>query len=368
MKLEEQTGQEQRRKKPAASTAGERRRPPANGKSRTPDKKQTPAGRKPAAARKGNTDRRRQPRSNSSADIRRRNARRRQDRRTDRADEAVTRQREPLPEVVYMPPKQFNRNRFVLHLVTLVAVVLAITFVFSIFFKVKNITVSGAVKYDPWTIREASGIKDGEGLLSFGGAKAAGRITTLLPYVKEAQIGIKLPDTVKIEIVESSVAYSIAAADGTWWLISAEGKVLEQTDEAGAGKETRIEGLVLAAPVGEKAVAYEESGQNAFGETVPVSISGKERLETLKQIMQELEMNGVMGTVTSIDVTQPTDLRLWFGEKYRVDLGDGNRIPYKIECMQAVFEQEEFLEAGIIDVSFTNEAHPKDVVFVPFTD
>ena len=121
-------------------------------------------------------------------------------------------------------------------------------------------------------------------------------------------------------------------------------------------------------PVGDQTKAHEETGQNAFGDTVPVSVSGKERLETLKQILQELEMNGVMGTVATVDMTQPTDLRLWFGEKYRIDLGDGSRIPYKIECMQAVFEQEEFLESGIIDVSFTNEDHPKDVIFVPFTD
>ena len=364
MKPEEKTGQEQRRKKPAASVAGQKRRRPTSGKKPAPDKKTTV--KKPAATVQKNADGRKQTRG-GRADVRRKNARR-PDRRVDRSNDAVTRQRESLPEVVYMPPKQFNRNRFALHLVTLVAVVLALTFVFSIFFKVKNVTVSGTVKYDAWTVREASGIKDGEGLLNFGSAKAAGKIRTLLPYVKEVQIGIKLPDTVKIEIVESSVVYSVAASDGTWWLISAEGKVLEQITEAAAGNVTKIEGLVLAAPVGAQAQAYEEVGQNAFGDTIPASVSGRERMESLKQILQELETNGVMGTVTVVDMTQPTDLRLWFGEKYRIDLGDGSRIPYKIDCMQAVFEQEEFLEAGIIDVSFTNEEHPEDVIFVPFTD
>ena len=364
MKPEEKTGQEQRRKRPVGPAAGEKRRRPPDGKRRAPDKKTT--GKKPAAAAQKTGNRR--PTGSSKTDIRRRNVRRRPDRRVDRSNDAVMRQREPLPEVVYMPPKQFNRNRFVLHLVTLVAVVLALTFVFSIFFKVKNVTVSGMVKYDAWTVREASGIKEGEGLLNFGTAKAAGKIRTLLPYVKEVQIGIKLPDTVKIEIVESSVTYSIAASDGTWWLISAEGKVLEQITQTEAETVTKIEGLVLAAPVGAQAQAYEEVGQNAFGDTIPASVSGRERMETLKQILQELEINGVMGTVTSVDVTQPTDLRLWFDEKYRIDLGDGSRIPYKIDCMQAVFEQEEFLEAGVIDVSFTNEEHPEDVIFVPFTD
>ena len=213
-----------------------------------------------------------------------------------------------------------------------------------------------------------AGIKEGEGLLTFGTAKAAGRIRDLLPYVKEAQIGIKLPDTVKIEIVESSVAYSIAAQDGTWWLISAEGKVLEQIDPEKANNTTKIEGITLAVPVGAQAKAYEEVGQNAFGDDVTVSVSGKDKLESLKQILQNLEMNGVMGTVTTVDVTQPTDLRMWFGEKYQILLGDGERIAYKIECMQAVFEQEQFLEPGSIDVSFTDEEHPKDVIFVPFVD
>lgn len=353
MKTEEKTGQAQRRKKPAAPAAGAKKRRPQTGKPAANRKKAAPVRKKPAA----------KPTADQAA------RRRIEERRKKRAAaNAASRQREPLPEVVYMPPAQFNRNRFLLHLVTLVTVVLALTFVFSIFFKVKTITVSGTVRYDAWTVREASGIKEGEGLLSFGSAKAAGKIWAELPYVKEAQIGIKLPDTVKIEIVESSVTYSVAAYDGTWWLISAEGKVLEQIDPEKADDVTKIEGLVLAVPVGDQAQAHEEVGQNAFGDTIPVSASGQERMDILKQILQSLEMNGVMGTVTTVDVTHSTDLQLWFEEEYNIRLGNATRIPYKIECMQAVFEQEQFLEPGVIDVSFTDEEHPEDVVFVPFVD
>ena len=352
MKTEEKTGREQRRKKAAAPPAGAKRRRPQQAKQAARGKA-APQRKKPVA----------KPTAEQAA--RRRIEMRRKKR---AAADAAARQREPLPEVVYMPPAQFNRNRFLLHLITLVAVVLALTFVFSIFFKVKTVTVSGNIRYDAWTVREASGIKEGEGLLSFGAAKAAGKIWAELPYVKEAQIGIKLPDTVKINIVESSVAYSVAAYDGTWWLMSAEGKLLEQIDPERADDVTKIEGIVLAVPVGDQVKAYEEVGQNAFGDTIPASVSGQERLEVLKQILQNLEINGVMGTVTTVDVTHPTDLQLWFGEKYNIQLGDGSRIPYKIQCMQAVFDQEQYLEAGVIDVSFTNEEHPKEVVFVPFVD
>ena len=122
------------------------------------------------------------------------------------ARRTVTRRKKSIPDVVYIPPKPFNRNRLLLSLAITLAVVLALSFSISIFFSVEVVTVSGMEKYTAWDVREASGIKEGEGLLSFGSAKAAGKIRTLLPYVKEVQIGIKLPDTVKIEIVESTVA------------------------------------------------------------------------------------------------------------------------------------------------------------------
>ena len=360
MKQEEKTGQDRQRRSTQRTGADQNkrsaqatRRPAASG-TKTPVKKKMPAPERKKTAQRP-----------EEAAV----ARRRTRKRTEQAvRENPVRQKEPLPEVVYLPPKQFNRNRFLLHLATLVAVVLALTFAFSIFFKVKTITVSGTVRYDVWTVREASGIKEGEGLLSFGSAKAAGKIRTLLPYVKEVQIGIKLPDTVKIEIVESTVAYSIVAVDGTWWLMSAEGKILEQIDKENADNYTKIVGIELATPVGENAQAYEEVLQNAFGETIPVSITAQERLNTVKQILQNLEMNEVLGDVTTLDVTNPMGMQMWFGEKYQVNLGDGSRIAHKIDSLCAVFDQEEFLEPGIIDVTFTNEEHPKDVIFVPFTD
>ena len=150
--------------------------------------------------------------------------------------------------------------------------------------------------------------------------------------------------------------------------MTAEGKILEQTDKVSAGNVTAITGIELATPVGEQAQAYEEIMQNAFGDTIPASVTAQERMDVLKQILQNLEMNGVMGEVTSVDVSNPSDLQMWFGEEYQIKLGDGSRIGYKIEAMQAVFEQEEYLEPGTIDVSFTDKEHPNDVIFVPFTE
>ena len=49
-------------------------------------------------------------------------------------------------DVVYTAPEPFSRKRFLLRLLTVVAVVLALTFGMSIFFKVENVAVTGTGK------------------------------------------------------------------------------------------------------------------------------------------------------------------------------------------------------------------------------
>ena len=264
----------------------------------------------------------------------------------------------PSPEVVYTQPDPFNRKRFVLHLVTVAAVVLALVFGMSIFFKVDadKITVSGTNKYTAWQVREASGIQDGENLLSLSDAKISGRIIAALPYVKQARVGIKLPDTVMIEIVEMQVVYSVEAEDGSWWLMSADGVLVEKTNSAEAGEHTKVLGVKLASPeVGKKAVAVEpvptETAED--GTLIPVTVLGSERLDAAVSILQYLEENSVLGQAASVDVSDMTRLEVWYGKQYQVNLGDTTQLKYKISLMKSAIDQMgDYHESGELDVSF----------------
>jgi len=280
-------------------------------------------------------------------------------------------------DIVYTQPRPFNRNRFLLRLVTVIAVVLALTFGMAIFFKVENITVSGAEKYTAWEIREASGIQEGENLLTLSDARIGGRITTLLPYVKQARVGIKLPDTVNIEIVELDVVYAAQAKDNSWWLITADGKIVESINGTDAKAYTQILGVKLQAPqVGQAAVAAEpepetvESSTSASGETqvatVPVTVRAGEQLSMAVSIMQYLEDNGILGELDSIDVTNLNDLELWYGQRFQVILGDSTQLGYKISSMKAVIDSPEIGEysSGILDISYTT--WPDSVGYTPF--
>lgn len=273
---------------------------------------------------------------------------------------------QPAPEVVYTPAKPFNRGRVLLHLITVVAVVLALSFGISIFFKVEVITVSGAEKYDAWTVKEASGIEIGDNLLSFGEAKAAGKIKTALPYVKTVRIGIKLPDTVNIEIKELDVVYAIKDAVEQWWLITSDGRVVDRADRATAGDYTEIKGVKIVTPaVGQHASAQEEQAQSTdpTGGTTEVTyapvVKASDRLAAALNILQYMEECGIIGEAASVDVSDLGNLELEYGQRFLVKLGDTTQLLYKIKCMNAAINGDDpenslkEYDSGVLDVSFT---------------
>lgn len=279
--------------------------------------------------------------------------------------------REPERQIQYTPAKPFNRNRFLLHLATVAAAALALVLGMSIFFKVGQVNVSGTQKYTPWEIREASGLQNGDALLSLSEAKISAKIRAKLPYVGDVRVGIKLPDTVNIEIIELEVVYAVADKNSDWWLLDASGRVVDRTDVAAAKDYTRILGVQIHdAVIGQQAVAAEQSPavdtQAATGVTAPTlpPIPAAQLLEKAVQVLTALEGNGVMGTVDSVDVSDSETLTLWYEDRYLVTLGDASRLDYKIAAMKAAIKEMGAYQTGYLDVSFT--IWPDEVGYRPF--
>ena len=132
-----------------------------------------------------------------------------------------------VPAVIYTEPKVFNSRRFLVQMVTVVAVVVACVLALSVFFKVDKITVTGADVYSDWSIEQASGIQKGDKLLTFSHARAGAQIKANLPYVNTVRFGIKLPDTVNIIVEEAEVVYSVKDGKGQWWLMNSDGRIVE---------------------------------------------------------------------------------------------------------------------------------------------
>ena len=274
------------------------------------------------------------------------------------------------PAVTYNQPTPFSRRRLLTQLGIVAAVVAAILLGVSVFFRVENVVVFGSSKYDAWTIREASGIQEGENLLSFGSMRAKVRILEELPYVQNVRIGVNLPDTVNIYVNEYPVVYSMEAENGSWWLVGSDGKIVDQTDVGAAAAHTKILGMTLSNPaVGQPAVAAEtgpETTTNAAGEVVkiPVITSGADRLKAAMSVMEALEQCDVLGQVASIDVSKPGDMKAWYGDRFEVLLGDSGSMTRKITWMRDAIGQMEDYQTGTLDVTFTT--YPNQSAFTPF--
>jgi len=283
------------------------------------------------------------------------------------------------PAVVYTDPKPININKMLMKIVVVLAVVLAIVMGLSVFFKVEQVVVYGNKAYTAWNVQEAAGIEGGENLLTFNTTRACGKIRAELPYVENARIGIKLPDTVNIYIKEIDVAYAIQSDNGTWWLMTSGGNVVEQIDAGTAGGYTKVLGVELDNPdVGEAAKAVEDvtemipGATNAEGETnpteafTPVIVTGQNRLEAALTILSSLELNGIVGEAASINVSSLNNIELWYGQKFQVKLGDINDMDYKISCMKtAIQSQMKEYDMGVLDVSFTTWTD--QVGYTPFS-
>ena len=282
----------------------------------------------------------------------------------------------PMQPVVYTQPKVFSRSRLMVQLVSILAIVLALVLCLSIFFRVETITVSGNDAHSAWAIREASGIQEGDYLLTFSKARACAKIEAELPYVYSARIGIKLPDTVNIVIEEIDVVYSIQDNDGIWWLMTSEGEIKAQSDAGEAGNHTKVLGVKLQDPVPEeKAVAFQAapvgSGSTETtgpeGETqapTPLIITEQQKLNAALEILQSLELNEVVGEAASVDVTDLSRIILWYGSRYQVNLGEAQNLDYKIACMKASINTLSDYDSGELDVSFTQ--WPDKVSYTPF--
>ena len=284
-------------------------------------------------------------------------------------------QREERPnsasnDVTYTQPANFNRRRFLLQLGTMVAVVVALLFVISLFFKVDNVTVAGVSKYTEWEIMEASGIKEGDNLLTLSKARISSRIYERLPYVKTVRIGRELPNTVKIEVVELDVTYTVETESGEWWLMRADGVVLDKIEQAETGKYTKVTGLQIVEPItGQKALAAETEPAGTYpdGTTVPRTEKAEDRLTAALSILQSLEENGVLGEVASVDVSDLWNLQLWYGDRIRVLLGNNTRIPEKVSMMAtAIRDNLKPYASGELDVRLEDGDGEDKLVFIPF--
>lgn len=246
-------------------------------------------------------------------------------------------------------PKSHRRTGFVFRLLTMAAVALAAACCLTLFFQVEEIQVRGNHLYTTEAVAEASGISVGDHMVSIQKANAASLIRSTLPFVSRVHIARKLPGTVEITITEAEVTFAVRAQNQNWYLVSADGILLQEIEAFHASDYPNIRGVVLSNP---------QIGASVAGSSEQASLA-----LSLAKLLTQYDL--ARGT-EEINVTSTHDLLLHYGGKYDVQLGTSENLEYKIEYMAAALRK---LEAdgnekdGILDLTFTEERTAR---FIPY--
>lgn len=226
--------------------------------------------------------------------------------------------------------------------VSVVLILILLVCSVSIFFKVQNIEVRGCNVCTDVSIVAASGIEEGENLVFLDKGKVADSILKSLAYVKEVSVNKKFPSTVVITVVESEAVASIRIGTSIW-LIDSKGKLLEKTTADGAQGTITIEGATALAPsVGNKI---------SFGE------AEKLKREYLLELLEILYNMGIYEKVSSIDMSNTTNVVFSYDNRFTVSLGQNDSLSDKLSLFVEVLGKLGEYDRGKIDLSVLHEAH-----------
>lgn len=226
--------------------------------------------------------------------------------------------------------RKSNRRRrrgsfgFLYKLLSTLAICAVVVAALTLFFRVDTIEVTGMERYTAQEIIDASGVDTGDNLFLLNKYSVDQDIKAALPYVQELRINRRLPDTLVIQVQECGTPMAVIQ-DGSAWLVSPAGKIVEQMEPSAAEGYAVIDGCQLLAPsVGTAlALATEYAGQQ----------------QSLLDLLAALEEAGLVEKVNAIHLGDLSVLRMDYDGRFTVELPYGADYDYKLRFLTAALEK-----------------------------
>jgi cell division protein FtsQ len=220
-------------------------------------------------------------------------------------------------------------------------------FTAGLFFKVRNIEVTGAYTASPGAVRSASGIDIGQNIFLIEKSSAVNAITERFPNAESVSIRRSLPGTVVIELVETGPACKIKS-QGYYWYIDKTGRILSCVAALKSSDYAEVTGVALINPVvGRQAEFFVDEG---------------DKRHALLPLLEALDTAGLLGEVTLIDVDLVYDVRIVINNRLEVRLGVPDDYQYKCSYIPHAIENMSTDGPWTLDVS---QAMEKNVLLAP---
>lgn len=235
-----------------------------------------------------------------------------------------------------------NRRRrrgssgFLYKLLSMLVICAVIVVALTLFFRVETIVVTGMERYTAEQVIEASGVETGDNLFLLNKPTVNQRIRETLPYVERVKrINRKLPDTLLIEVEECGTPLAVLQ-DGSAWLVSPRGKIVEQLPAAQADGYAVIDGCQLLTPT--------------VGSEIAMAIDQNARKESLLDLLAALEEAGVLDQVEAIHLEDPSVLTMEYDGRFLVEMPYRADYQRKIRTLELAVEQLETNQTGTIQL------------------
>lgn len=211
----------------------------------------------------------------------------------------------------------FNMIGRILFLGVLVgAAVLAMT----VFFNVDTITVEGTTKYTEEEIVAGMDIKKGDNLYLWNKMKTADNLLVQFPYLKTVQIRRHLPDDLVVTVTESQPVIAVPT-NGVYYLISEEGKVLEQvaTDQG----LTVVTGAALA----DVKMGVMLDGTSDTG------------IDALLQVLEVLQDTKMLAETDLVNIQSLMDIHISYQKRFDIQIGPLEQLEHRLRFAQTVIKE-----------------------------
>ena len=234
-----------------------------------------------------------------------------------------------------MSRKRKMKKHLLSIILALVVMCVGLVLVFSLFFKINTITISGDMVYSDKKVTKKSGIEIGENLFKINEEKLSEKLSKDLPYIKSVTIERKLPDTVIINVEAAKEIAAITTKKG-FVLIDETGKVLDKDASILKENVAVINNVKLKEYIeGEKLVLTEEK-----------------KTEALLKLFEAIK-NTDMQLLTEIDMKNINDIKIKYDDRITFAVGSLTNIETKLARGMAALEKENEINAyseGTLDL------------------
>lgn len=189
-----------------------------------------------------------------------------------------------------------------------------------VFFRIDEIQVKGSTYYAAETVIAHSTVRNGDNLFRTDIDGIEERLTRLMVYADEVKVRRKLPSRLVITVKEAVPRYNLYQ-DGKYFLVSTSGKILENNMTAPKEDYLTVSGFEIK---NTDPGAKLESEDNL-------------KARILDEITENLEKMKFSG-VEEIDISDRTDIKLFYEGRIEIRIGSSLDIPYKLKYVRAVID------------------------------